>query len=181
MITPNIFEFSGKNLLAWTAAYALWEPISYFIFPAIFKAATTQEYYNPRKFPFAVVAFGDYIYSTMLWIIAVVLIGTLRGTGAPTDWLEWFKRLGIFIGVQWVGDLSFYGFITQIKKVYTNKYIDFFARYGKEVGIGAPIGDSLYGATWFLTTQFVASNMAAWMQTLAIATFGFIALMFSFQ
>lgn len=181
MISPNIFQFSGQNLLAWTAAYALWEPISYFVFPMIFKASTTQEYYNPKKFPFAVVAFGDYIYSTILWIISVVLIQSIMGIAAPANWLEWSKRLLIFIGVQWVGDLTFYGLITQLEKVYTNKYIDFFIRYGKQVGIGAPIGDSLYAITWFLTTQFVASNMSTWMQTLAIAIFGFIGLMFSFQ
>jgi hypothetical protein len=181
MIAPNIFQFSGQNLLAWTAAYALWEPISYFIFPALFKAATTQEYYNPKKFNFATVAFGDYIYSTMLWIVAVVLTSSIFGTSAPANWLEWAKRLAVFIGVQWTGDLTFYMFITQIKKIYTNKYIDFFARYGKQVGIGAPIGDSLYGITWFLTTQFVASNFANWMQALAIATFAFATFMFSFQ
>ncbi len=180
MISPNIFQFSGTNLLAWTAAYALWEPISYFIFPAIFKAATTQEYYNPRKFSFGIVAFGDYIYSTILWIITVVLITNIFGTQAPATWIDWIKRLAVFLGVQWAGDLTFYGLITQIKKVYTNKYIDFFARYGKQVGIGAPIGDSLYGIVWFLTTQFVASSLATWMQTLAIATFLFATFMFSF-
>ncbi len=180
MITPNIFNFSGSNLLAWTSAYALWEPISYFIFPAIFKATTTQEYYNPRKFPFAVVAFGDYIYSTVLFIIAQVAITSIFGAAAPADWFNWIKRLGIFLGVQWIGDLSFYGFITQIKKVYTNKYIDFFARYGKQVGIGAPIGDSLYGIAWFLTTQFVASSLPVWSQVLAIVTFLFFTFVFSF-
>ena len=180
MISPNIFQFSGTNLLAWTAAYALWEPISYFIFPAIFKAATTQEYYNPRKFSFGIVAFGDYIYSTILWIIAVVLITNIFGAQAPATWFEWFKRLAVFLGVQWTGDLTFYGLITQIKKVYTNKYIDFFARYGSQVGVGAPIGDSLYGLVWFLTTQFVASSLTTWMQTLAIAAFLFVTFMFSF-
>jgi hypothetical protein len=180
MIVPNIFQFSGKNLLAWTAAYALWEPISYFIFPRLFKASTTQEYYNPKVFPFAVVAFGDYIYSTILWIIGVVLITSIFGSTAPINWTEWIKRLAVFLGVQWMGDLTFYMFITQITKLYSNKYIDFFARYGKQVGIGAPIGDSLYATTWFLTTQFVASTMTTWMQTLAIAIFGFIALIFSF-
>jgi hypothetical protein len=180
MISPNIFQFSGTNLLAWTAAYALWEPISYFIFPAVFKAATTQEYYNPRKFSFATVAFGDYIYSTILWIISVVLIVHIFGTTTPANWIDWAQRLAVFLGVQWVGDLTFYGLITQIKKVYTNKYIDFFARYGSQVGIGAPIGDSLYGIVWFLTTQFVAANMATWMQALAIASFLFATFVFSF-
>ena len=180
MITPNIFSFSGQNLLAWTSAYALWEPISYYLFPAVFKATTTQEYYNPKKFPFAVVAFGDYIYSTIIFIIAQVLATSFFGLSNPANWLEWAKRLGIFLGVQWVSDLSFYGFITQVSKVYTNKYIDFFKRYGSQVGIGAPIGDSIYGIIWLLTTQFVASVLPAWGQTLAIVTFLFMTFMFSF-
>ncbi len=180
MITPNIFQFSIANLIAWTSAYALWEPVSYFLFPAIFKATTTQEYYNPKKFPFGIVAFGDYIYSTILWIIAVVLIPTIFGTRAPETWIEWGKRLTVFLGVQWAGDLTFYGLITQLKKVYSNTYIDFFARYGKQVGIGAPIGDSLYGIIWFLVTQFVASNFSQWMMALSISLFLFGTFLFSF-
>ncbi len=180
MITPNIFSFSGPNLLAWTAAYALWEPISYFIFPALFKAATTQEYYNPRKFPFAIVAFGDYIYSTILFIIAQVAITSVTGTAAPATWTSWTQRLAAFIGIQWIGDLSFYSLIKQIGKVYKNKYIDFFNRYGSQVGIGAPIGDSIYAIIWFLTTQIVASTFPIWSQVLAIAIFMFMTLVFSY-
>ncbi len=180
MISPNIFSFSGTNLLAWTAAYALWEPISYFIFPTIFHAATVKEYYDPKKFPFAVVAFGDYIYSTLLFIIAAVANTAIFGLNAPANWLEWIKRFAVFVGIQWTGDLTFYGFITIIKKYYTNRYIDFFARYGSQVGIGAPIGDTLYGIFWFLITQFVASNFTLWAQTLAIVTFMFGTLIFSY-
>jgi hypothetical protein len=180
MPTPNIFSFSGENLLAWTSAYALWEPISYFLFPAAFKAATTQEYYNPKKFPFAIVAFGDYIYSTMIFIVAQVAITSLFGTSTAPNWLEWAKRLGLFLGIQWISDLSFYGFITQVGKVYKNKYIDFFNRYGSQVGIGAPIGDSIYAIIWLLTTQFVASVMPIWSQVFAIATFLFMTLVFSY-
>ncbi len=180
MIVPNIFSPPGSNLLPWTAAYAIWEPISYFLFPAIFKAATTQEYYDPRKFPFAIVAFGDFIYSTMIFIVAQVAITSVFGAANPANWLEWAKRVGLFIGVQWISDLSFYGFIKQVGKVYKNKYIDFFNRYGSQVGIGAPIGDSIYAIIWLLTTQFVASMMPAWGQILAIATFLFMTLVFSY-
>ena len=180
MPTPNIFSFSGENLLAWSSAYALWEPISYFLFPAAFKAATTQEYYNPKKFPFAVVAFGDYIYSTMIFIVAQVAITSVFGSASPLNWMEWAKRVGLFLGIQWVSDLSFYGFITQVGKVYKNKYIDFFNRYGSQVGIGAPIGDSIYAIIWLLTTQFVASMLPTWGQVFAIATFLFMTLVFSY-
>lgn len=180
MITPNIFSFSGSNLLAWTAAYSLWEPISYFLFPAVFKAATTQEYYNPRKFPFAVVAFGDFIYSTILLIVAQTVITNVFGLGVSANWQDWIKHLGIFLGIQWIGDLSFYGFITQVKKYYTNKYIDFFSRYGAQVGIGAPIGDSIYATIWLLTTQLVGNLMPTWAQVLAIVTFMFGTFVFSF-
>lgn len=180
MIDPNIFKFSGSNLLAWSAAYAFWEPISYFLFPAAFKATTTQEYYNPRKFPFAVVAFGDFIYSTIIFIIAQVTITNIFGSSAAFSWIDWIKRLGIFLGIQWTLDLSFYGFITQISKVYKNKYIDFFKRYGSQVGIGAPIGDSIYAIIWLLTTQLVAAALPASGQTLAIVTFIFMTFVFSY-
>ncbi len=180
MISPNIFKFSGETLLAWTAAYALWEPISYFLFPMLFRAATVKEYYDPKKFPFAVVAFGDYIYSTILFIISAVINVAIFGLNAPANWLEWAKRFAVFMGVQWTGDLTFYGFIKTIKKYYSNRYIDFFARYGEQVGIGAPIGDSLYGFFWFLTTQLVAGSFPFWAQTLAIVTFIFGTFVFSY-
>ncbi len=180
MITPNIFHFSRENLLAWTSAYAIWEPISYYVFPAIFKASTTQEYYNRSAFNFGQVAFGDYIYSTILLLIAQYVITAWFGVSAPANWSDWAKRLATFLGIQWAGDLTFYGIVKNIPRAYTNRYIDFFQRYGKEVGIGAPIGDSLYGIVWFLIMQFITSHLSTWSQTLLITTFLFGAFMASF-
>ena len=177
-VTPNIWNFSWSTLLAWTAAYALWEPISYFIFPALFKAKTTQEYYNPAKFPFAIVAFGDYIYSTFLLLIAQQTITSFSGPAAPANWLSWFGRLAGFIGVQWTGDLAFWQIIKNLPL--KNKYVDFFQRYGADVGIGAPIGDSLYGLVWLLTTQFVASAVPQWLQVTLITLFMFVTLVVSY-
>lgn len=180
MIIPNIFRFSADNLLAWTSAYAIWEPISYYVFPAIFKAATTQEYYSRKAFNFGQVAFGDYIYSTILFLIAQYVITAWFGVSAPVNWSEWIKRLATFLGIQWAGDLTFYGIVKNIPSAYTNRYIDFFQRYGKDVGIGAPIGDSLYGIVWFLIMQLITSRLSTWSQTLLITTFLFGAFIASF-
>ena len=90
------------------AAYAVWEPLSYKIFPALFQASTTQEYYNPKKFSFGIVALGDFLYSTMLLLIAQQVIGYVFGFGTSVVGIfEWTKRLLVFLGVQWIGDLSF--------------------------------------------------------------------------
>ena len=179
MITPYIFQFSPQSLLAWTSAYAIWEPISYFIFPAIFKAATTQEYYNPRIFNFSIVAFGDYIYSTMVFLVAQYVITQYFGSSPASSMVEWSKRIATFLAIQWTGDLTFYQIIKSVPKSMSNKYIDFFQRYGKDVGIGAPIGDSLYAIVWLLITQFVTSNLAPWLQVFLISTFMFITLIVS--
>jgi hypothetical protein len=180
MITPNIWNFSGNSLLSWTAAYALWEPISYIIFPTIFKAATTQEYYNPRKFSFAIVASGDFLYSTLLFLVAQYVIGNIFGTASVLSIADWIKRLIIFLGIQWVGDLSFYGIVKSLPDKFTPKYLDFFKRYGAEVGIGAPIGDSLYGIAWLSLTQMMASYVPTWIQLFFIVSFLFLTLIVSF-
>ncbi len=178
MITPNIWNFSWQTLLAWTAAYAVWEPISYFLFPSIFRAKTTQEYYNPEKFPFSIVAFGDYIYSTFLLLVAQQVISVVAGPAAPQSWLQWLGRFAGFVGVQWAGDLTFWQIIQRVPL--KNKYVDFFKRYGADVGIGAPIGDSLYGLAWFTLTQLIASGLPTWLQVTLITLFMFVTLVVSY-
>lgn len=180
MIEPNIWKFSTQSLLSWSAAYAVWEPISYLVIPKLFRASTTQEYYNPRKFSFATVAAGDFLYSTMLFLVAQQVISYAFGAGAITNTWEWSKRLLTFLGVQWVGDLSFYGLVKSLPDSLTPRYLDFFKRYGAQVGLGAPIGDSLYGVVWFLATQFMASQVPMWLQIFLIVTFLFFTLVVSF-
>jgi hypothetical protein len=180
MITPNIWNFSANSLLSWSAAYAVWEPISYIIFPTLFKAATTQEYYNPRKFSFAVVASGDFLYSTMLFLVAQYVIGNIFGKMPIFNTWEWSKRLITFLGIQWIGDLSFYAIVKSLPQKLTPRYLDFFKRYGADVGIGAPIGDSLYGIVWLSLTQFMASFVPNWIQLLLIVSFLFLTLIVSF-
>ena len=178
-LKPDIWKFSPASLLAWASAYAVWEPISYFLIPKVFKAATTQQYYNPKFFNFPTVAGGDFIYSTMLFLIAQRVILSLFGSSGPLNVTDWIKRLITFIAVQWAGDFSFWQIISHVPAK-GNKYIDFFQRYGKDVGIGAPIGDSLYGIVWFTLTQLMASIVPSWLQVLLISTFLFITLIVGF-
>lgn len=180
MIQPNIWNFSGKSLLSWASAYAVWEPFSYILFPMLFKAKTTQEYYNPKKFSFATVAAGDFLYSTILFLVAQNVIGNFFGTSPITSIWEWSKRLLTFIGIQWIGDLSFYGLVKSLPERLTPKYLDFFKRYGADVGIGAPIGDSLYGIVWLSLTQIMASYVPIWIQLTLIVTFLFLTLIVSY-
>jgi hypothetical protein len=165
----DIFQFSGQSLLAWTAAYAVLEPASFYIIPMVSKGKTTQEYYS--KFPFAILAFGDFIYSTFLFLVAQQVITLIFKTAPPKTVIQWLLRFLTFVGVQWTGDLSYFALISQLKP--TTKYIDFFQRYGKDANLGAPIGDSVYGLAWFILSHLTITYAPIWLQTAAITLFLF--------
>lgn len=172
----DIFQFSGQSLLAWTAAYAILEPASFYIIPMVSKGKTTQEYYS--KFPFAILAFGDFIYSTFLFLVSQQVIGLIFKQVSPKTVIEWLQRFLTFVAVQWTGDLSYFALISQLKP--TTKYIDFFQRYGKEATLGAPIGDSVYGLAWFILSQLTITYAPIWLQTTAISLFLFGTLVVSY-
>ena len=171
----DIFTFSGQSLLAWTASYAILEPASFVIIPKISKAQTTQEYYN--KFPIPIVVFGDFIYSTFLFLISQQVIGFFFHGLPPKTILQWSQRFLTFVAVQWAGDLSFFTLISNLK--FSNRYIDFFQRYGKDVSLGAPIGDSIYGLAWFILAQLMI-YVPIWLQTTLISLFLFGTLVVSY-
>ena len=172
----DIFQFSAQSLLAWTAAYAILEPASFYIIPMVSKGKTTQEYYS--KFPFAILAFGDLIYSTFLFLVSQQVIGLIFKQVSPKTVIEWLQRFLTFVAVQWTGDLSYFALISQLKP--TTKYIDFFQRYGKEATLGAPIGDSVYGLAWFILSQLTITYAPIWLQTTAISLFLFGTLVVSY-
>lgn len=174
----NIFKFGWQSLLAWTAAYCILEPASYHVIPALSGSKTVAEYYNIRKTPVALVVFGDYIYSTFLFLLSQPIIAQIVGTPASLSVMSWLLCFAIFTAVQWCGDLTFYAIVSSLPK--TGKYIDFFQRYGKEVSIWAPIADSIYGICWFLLTQGVAMSAPYWLQVTAIALFMFGTLVLSY-
>jgi hypothetical protein len=174
---PSVFEFSGPSLLAWTSAYALWEPVSYFLIRALSGARTVGEYYDPVRMPVGVVFFGDYIYSTFILLVAQQVIGRLVGFGSGSSW---FAGLGLFLGVQWISDFLFYLFVSELPRG-TSRYVDFFQRYTKEVGVGALIGDSLYGIVWLGLSQWIlGGGLPVWGQLTTIVLLLFGTLMVSY-
>lgn len=173
----NIFRFDWTVLVAWLAAFCILEPISYYIIPAFSKSKTVQEYYNILKTPVAIVVFGDFIYSTFLFLVALGVIAYMFGDQKEIDMTGWIQRFLTFVGIQWIGDISFYNIITRIPN--TGKYIDFFQRYGRDVALGAPFGDSVYGLFWFLLTQLVVS-FPLLLQTILISLFVFGTLVLSY-
>jgi len=174
----NIFKFGWKSLLAWTAAYTILEPASYYVIPAFSRSKTVAEYYDLRKTPVAMVVFGDYIYSTFLFLIAQFVISLVLGVPESLTIITWILCFGLFTAVQWTGDLTFAQIASRLPN--TGRYIDFFQRYIKEVSVGAAIGDSIYGLCWFLLTQGVAMYGPVWAQVAAITLFMFGTLVLSF-
>ena len=174
VVADSVFQFSGSSLLAWTSAYALWEPVSYFLIRALSKARTVGEYYDPARIPVGVVFFGDYIYSTFILLIAQQVIGRILGSSG-----SWPAALAVFLGVQWLSDFIFYLFVTALPRG-TSRYVDFFQRYTGEVGVGALVGDSLYGVVWLGLSQALMNGVPAWGQLVAIVLFLFGTLMVSY-
>ena len=172
----DIFQFSPQSLIAWMAAYAVLEPISFYVIPAVSRGKTTQEYYS--KFPFAIVAFGDFIYSTFLLLIAQQVITLVFKQAPPKSLIQWLMRFAIFVAVQWTGDLSYFSIISRLKP--TTKYIDFFQRYGKDANLGAPIGDTVYGLAWFILSSLALAYAPLWSQITAITLFLFGTLVVSY-
>lgn len=170
--TPSIFRLSPASLLGWAAAYSIWEPISYFLIRALSGARTVGEYYDPRRMPVSVVFFGDFIYSTFILLVAQAL-----GAGVGLQGL--WKNLGMFLGVQWTSDYLWYLLVSALPKG-TSRYVDFFQRYTREVGIGALVGDSLYGIVWLALAQGLVSFAPVWTQLAAIVLFMFGTLVVSY-
>lgn len=177
-MSQSVFRFSPTSLLAWTAAYAIWEPISYFVIRAASSAKTVGEYYDPKRIPVPIVFFGDYIYSTFILLIAQQAISATVGAPTFTSLSTWIHALLVFLGIQWVSDFSFYQLITRVPPV--TRYIDFFQRYTKEVSFSAILGDSAYGVVWLALSQALATYVPAWLQITAITLFLFGTLVVSY-
>ena len=172
MSTASIFQFSPASLLGWSAAYAIWEPISYFLIRALSEARTVGEYYDPKRIPVAVVFFGDFIYSTFILLVSQAL-----GAGVGARGLA--ANLGVFLGTQWTSDYMWYLLVSALPKG-TSRYVDFFQRYTREVGVGALVGDSLYGLVWLALSQTMISFVPSWAQLATVVLFMFGTLVVSY-
>ena len=172
MSAASIFQFSPASLLGWCAAYALWEPVSFFLIRATSKARTVGEYYDPQRMPVPVVFFGDFIYSTFILLVS-------QAVGAGLGIRGIVANLGVFLGTQWTSDFLWYLLVSALPKG-TSRYVDFFQRYTREVGVGALVGDSLYGLVWLALAQGLITYVPVWAQMAAIVLFMFGTLVVSY-
>jgi len=171
----SVWQFTSKNLLAWTAAFAMMEPVSYFVIPALSRSKTVAEYYDPSRTSVAMVTFGDYIYSTFLYMAALTIIPIIWTRTPPT----FIIGFAVFLIIQWIGDFSWYGLLQVWPERWSGKYIDFFRRYTNDVSVSAPIGDSLYGLAWFTLTWLCMTYVPPSLQIGAISLFMFGCLVLS--
>jgi hypothetical protein len=171
----SIWQLSSRSLLAWAAAFAIIEPVSYFVIPATSSSKAVADYYNIKKTSVPKVVFGDFMYSTFLYMVT---LGVLEFV-FPNTAVTWITGFLVFMIVQWIGDLSWFAIITYLlPDRWVNEYVNFFRRYGGEISLFAPLGDSLYGLVWFALAAYLMSA-APTAQIAAISLFLFGCLVLS--
>jgi hypothetical protein len=141
-----LFEY----LLAWTSAFVVIEIVANSFLWWVSKGTKTtiNEYYN--IVPTHIVVFGDYLYSTLIFLLALAVFRYVTKK-QTIDLKNALLFVVVFVAVQWTLDLTWALVVkTLISNNISNKYLDFFNRYANEVGIKAVLGDMLYGLCWLL-------------------------------
>lgn len=115
-------------------------------------------WYGFKEFsPYSVIS-GDLFYMLVGLIIAYRIHAYIvsKFPSYFTNYMVKFVALFlVFWAVQVVGDLTFYAVITSIKDADKNKWLKFFKDYGRESGLVAIMGDSLYIFIWTLAACLV--------------------------
>lgn len=119
---------------------------------------------------------GDYSYSTILFLVSLAVFQQWNGKTFPASVanVELVQLFLIFLVVQWVFDIMWASLVLMLHdRNIKNKYTDFFARYGREVGVKAIIGDSIYLAALYGLTiaLYYKTNDLAKYLLLAIGLF----------
>lgn len=140
--------FSLTTLFYWTVAFTILETLTILSFYRFANAKTTSEYY--RDLPKWTSVGGDYVYSTLIFLTALWVFSFVRKNPmfSATPWF-----FVVFVATQWVFDLT-YATIIQAIPAHT-RYINYFQRYIKEIGVFAAIGDTIYGISWLVILWFM--------------------------
>lgn len=173
----TLFEY----LLAWTSSYVIIETVANTTlwWSSKGKHTTINEYYT--KVPVTTVVFGDFFYSTIIFLFALGL-HKLIAKNTTLAIKDWRLFVVIFIATQWTLDLT-WAFVvkTLIANGITNKYLDFFNRYANEVGLKAVIGDTLYGLCWLLLFAMMLMKTKDLTKYILIASGLFLLVILSFS
>lgn len=97
--------------------------------------------------------FGAIIADVLILVIGVILTRLVFSVYG-LKWNIW-KFLLILVGIQVVHDILFYGLFSIIPRG-TNKMMDLFKSYAKEVGVGAILGDSFMIVVAALAAMYFA-------------------------
>lgn len=170
-------------LLAWTSAFVIVETITNTFLWWQFRMSpnsTVHEYYT--KVPVPIVILGDYSYSTVILLTTMAIFKQYRGTNFASLEVKDIARFAlIFIAVQWVFDITWATLVFKLRdKKVKNKYVDFFARYGREVGMRAVLGDSVYLLAWLILTVSLLYKSNELVKYLLISIGLFLATIFSY-
>jgi hypothetical protein len=150
MIQSNLTQFSNKNIFIWICAYCIIEfPMRYFFLNFIGGNNITK-WYNFKDFSIYNVIAGDLFYV----IVGIIISYRIYNYFFKKE-DNIIKFFIIFLIVQIIGDLAFYGIIKSLPISYNNKWVKFFKNYGKTAGFNAIIGDSIYIAIWTLVAYLI--------------------------
>jgi hypothetical protein len=146
----SLTRFHPMVLFYWTVAFAIWEWFIFTVSPSIlYKSKPYQEYY--RKLPSWVPVFGDYLYSTLIFLTTQWVFAWMAPFVASVPTLSAVPPLVLFaflfVGLQWVYDILWATIVLRLPAT-TSRYIDFFQRYIRQTGFAAAIGDSVYLLAW---------------------------------
>jgi len=150
MIQNNLTQFSLKNIFIWICAYCIIEfPMRYFFLNFI-GGNNINTWYNFKDFSIYNVIAGDLFYV----IVGIIISYRIYNYFFKNE-DNMIKFFFIFLIVQIIGDLTFYGIIKSLPISYNNKWVKFFKNYGETAGFNAIIGDSIYIAIWTLIAYLI--------------------------
>ena len=164
----NLTQFSLHNIFIWICAYCLIEFPMRFFYLNIVGGNNVEKWYNFKDFNIYNVIAGDLFYV----IVGIVISYRIYNHFFKNE-DNILKFFAVFLVVQIIGDLLFYGIVTNLPQKYNGKWVKFFINYGKTAGLYAVIGDSIYIAVWTLMAYLI-KNLALDILVAIFFTFLFI-------
>ena len=146
----DLTKLTKHNVLIWIVAFCIMQFPMRYIYLNIVKGENVKIWYNFKKFNIYNVFTADLFYMLAGLMIAYRIYNHFLKNEDNI-----YKFFAIFLVVQIIGDLTFYTFISNIPAEYDTKWIKFFKNYGKNSGLNALFGDSIYILVWAITAYSI--------------------------
>lgn len=167
--------------------------VSFVIFESVFNTfAWTQTNYEKPSFktlkryyhdmPVPIVVFGDFFYSTMIFLNALAINNMAFKEGNITEsYSNMTTFVAIMVGVQVCYDILYYIFVTRSGLDQRNDYVAFFKEYAEDYSYRAIYSDSIYLVLWAIVFYLTYNSDALLWKYYAIAFGGFLTIMMSYE